>query len=122
MGDTRTHPHPHPHDHSHHLTPEASHGPSGVASVVSDIGGDIGAVAVYVPASLAGFEIEIRRVGRAWDGTHTAVRARPVGSSVVYAGFFGSLPAGRYQLRLKGDSGREVELVVRGGEVAEVTW
>lgn len=101
---------------------ERAHGPSGVASVVSDIGGDIGAAAVYVPEALAGLEIEIRPVGRDWDGTHTAVRQRPRRGSVVYAGFFGSLPAGRYELRLKGDASRQVELVVRGGEVAEVTW
>ena len=118
MGDAP--PHTHTHDHSH--PPEAPHGPSGVASVVSDIGGDIGAAVVYVPETLAGLEIEIRPIGSVWDGTHTAVRERPVGSSVVYAGFFGSLPAGRYELRLKGDERREVKLAVRGGEVAEVTW
>jgi hypothetical protein len=116
MGDT------HVHEHNHIHTREAAYGPSGVASVVSDIGGDIGAAAVYVPETLTGLEIEIRAVGAHWDGTHTAIRGRPIRGSVVYAGFFGSLPAGRYELRLKGDSSREVELVVRGGEVTEVTW
>jgi hypothetical protein len=114
--------HTHTHDHRHPHPAERPHGPSGIASVVSDIGGDIGAAVVYVPETLAGFEIEIRPVGDRWDGLHTAVRERPVRGSVVYAGFFGSLPSGCYELRVKGDPSREVELVVRGGEVAEVTW
>ena len=122
MTGAGTHRHEHDHVHAHDHTAETPHGPSGVASVISDIGGNIGAAAVYVPESLAGLEIEIRPVGCDWDGTHTAVRERPVGGSVVYAGFFGALRAGRYQLRVKGDCSREVELVVRGGEVADVSW
>jgi hypothetical protein len=106
----------HPHDH------EAALGPSASASVMSDIGGDRGAAVLYVPEELAGLEIEIRPVGEPWDGTHTAVRERHVGASVIWAAFFGSLAAGRYEVRVKGDQERDLELRVEGGHVTETTW
>ena len=36
-------------------------------SVLLDIGGEVGAAAVHVPASLAGAELEIRPVGEPWS-------------------------------------------------------
>jgi hypothetical protein len=107
---------------THHHDEEASLGPSGPASVMTDIGGDRGAAVLYVPEDLAGLEIEIREVGQPWDGTHTAVRERHVGSSVIWAAFFGSLAAGRHEVRVKGDDGRRVELRVEAGHVAEAMW
>jgi hypothetical protein len=107
---------------AHVHTVEAQHGPSGPASVMADIGGDIGAAVLYTPETLLGSEIEIRPAGHEWDGTHTAVRERRLRDSVRYAGYFASLGAGRYEVRLRGDTSCQVELVVRGGEVAEVTW
>ena len=53
----------------HHLS-----GPSEKGSVLIDIGNDVGAVVVTTPSSLIGSEIEIRRCGTSWDGTHVAVR------------------------------------------------
>ena len=103
-------------------------GPSGVATVVLDIGGTRGAVIVYTPNSLSGAEIEIRRAGGPWDGTHTAVRRRDLRRTVVYAGVFGSLEAGAYQLRLRGtgvshdQEGPLVDLTVKGSEVSELEW
>lgn len=117
---THTPNHGHAEDHSH--TAEPLHGPTGVASVVSDIGGDVGGAVVYVPATFVGLEIEIKPVGEAWDGTHTEVRERRLRHSVRYAGYFAALRAGRYDLRLRGDASRQLELVVRGGEVVEITW
>jgi hypothetical protein len=67
-----------------------------------DIGSDVGALVVYTSALLAGQEIEIRPQGEAWDGVHTAVRARHLGATVLYAGVFGSLAAGSYDLRIRG--------------------
>jgi hypothetical protein len=110
---------------SHAHQTEAPHGPSGPASVMADVGGDVGAAVLYVPQSLAGLEIEIRPVGSPWDGRHTAVRERHLGDSVSWAAFFGSLAAGRYELRVKGSDVRDsraVELEVSGGHVAEVNW
>jgi hypothetical protein len=76
-------------------------GPSTGACVLLDIGEDNGALVVYGSDLLAGEEIEIRSHGGAWSGVHTAVRARHVGGRVLHAGVFGSLPAGRYDLRIR---------------------
>jgi hypothetical protein len=101
---------------------ETAHGPSEAGSVLADIGGDIGAAVLHVPADLAGREIEIRPAGAEWDGTHTGVRARHVDGNVVWAAFFGSLRAGRYELRVRGDASRTRELDVAGSRVTEVRW
>jgi hypothetical protein len=97
-------------------------GPSGEASVVLDIGGDRGAAVLFTPEALEGVEIEIRPVGQPWDGTHTAVRRRDVRSSTRYAGVFGSLPGGRYELRVRGETAPVVTMSVTGGTVAQVIW
>ena len=107
---------------SHHHAPEAPLGPSPAASVVVDIGGEVGAAVVYVPGALAGHELEIRGVGTEWTGTHTAVRERLVGDAPVWAACFGALGAGRYEVRVRGHGTRAVELAVRGGEVTEADW
>jgi hypothetical protein len=107
---------------SHVHAPEAVLGPSSVASVVAEIGGGIGAAVLYVPASLAEHEIEVRAVGRDWDGTHTGVRERLAGDERVWAAFFGSLVAGRYEVRVRDHATRVVELTVRGAEVTEARW
>jgi hypothetical protein len=97
---------------------------SGPGTVVLDIGGDIGALILYTPEVLLGKEIEIRAAGGAWDGTHTGVRARQVPGGPVTAAVFGSLPAGGYELRLRGqaDPAPSVAVTVRGGRVGEVDW
>lgn len=108
--------------HEHHHDEAAALAPSETASVMTDIGGDRGAAVLYVPEELAGLEIEIRPIGQPWDGTHTAVRERHVGTSVIWAAFFGSLAAGRYDVRVKGDGVRGLELRVDAGHVTEATW
>jgi hypothetical protein len=97
-------------------------GPSSAASVIADIGGDVGAGVLYVPETLAGHEIEIRPTGSEWDGTHTGVRERRIGASAVWAAFFGSLAAGQYELRVRDHGPRAVELEIRGSEVTEARW
>jgi hypothetical protein len=98
-------------------------GPSCEGSVVLDIGAGTGAAIIYAHESLAGSEIEIRRSGIPWDGTHTAVRRRDLREAVCFAGVFGSLPAGEYELRIRGiDHSPVVPLVVHGAAVAEVRW
>ena len=112
---------------AHHEV-ESTPGPSGDGTVVLDIGGDRGAAIIFTPGDLSGEEIEIRPVDRPWDGTHTAVRPRDLRDRVAHAGVFGSLPAGPYQLRIRrGDPGRSrsepvVDLLVVGGEVAQLEW
>lgn len=100
--------------------PEAS----GSGSVVLDIGGEVGAAAIYVPASLAGEEIEIRAIGAAWTGMHVAVRERMLPDRTVWAALFPALRAGGYQIRVKdGDPVGPVGTVaVAGGRVSVQHW
>lgn len=100
--------------------PEAS----GAGSVVLDIGGDVGAAAIYVPASLAGDEIEIRAVGDPWRGTHVAVRERVLPDRTVWAALFPALGQGSYEIRIKdGDpSGPVGSVDVAGGQVTVQHW
>jgi len=107
--------------HGHHQA-EVPLGPSAAASVVADIGGDVGAAVVYVPVALAGHELEVRAVGTDWTGAHTGIRERRLGAAPVWAAFFGSLAAGRYEVRVRGHASRALELAVRGGEVVEARW
>jgi len=87
---------------------------------VLDIGGDVGAAIVHAPAALAGCEIEIRRRGAPWDGTHVAVRARHVPHGEMYAALFPALGHGSYEVRLRGDTkGPVSSLAVEGGRVVE---
>ena len=115
----------HDEDHAHHggdgPGAEGPLGPSGEASVVLDIGAHAGALVLYTSEDLAGAEIEIRPGEGPWLGTHTAVRARHVGSRVLHAGVFGSLAPGPYDLRLKGGGPGSFDLTVEvvAGAVTE---
>ena len=95
-------------------------GTSEMGSVVLDIGGARGAAIVHAPASLDGFEIEIRRRGTAWDGTHVAVRPRRVPDGVVYAALFAELEQGDYEVRVRGGTpdGAGATLAIEGGRVS----
>jgi hypothetical protein len=106
------------HDHAH----EHAHGPTGPATVMADVGGDVGAAVVYTPEALVGCELEIRAVGRAWDGTHTGVRERQAGATTSWAGFFGRLPAGRYEVRVRDGASRSIAFDVVGATVTETSW
>jgi hypothetical protein len=92
-----------------------------------DIGDDTGALVVYTSSPLLGHEIEVRTHTGIWAGVHTAVRARHVGDTVLYAGVFGSLPAGRYDLRVRQgpepahQAAREQTVTVNPGAVVETT-
>jgi hypothetical protein len=87
--------------------------------VLVDIGGDVGAAIVSTPESLVGSEIEIRRCGADWDGTHVAVRERHVSGGVVHAALFSGLGHGRYEVRIRGDAdGPTAALSVDGGRVS----
>jgi hypothetical protein len=97
--------------------------PSGEGTVVLDIGGDTGAVVIHSPAALDGAELEIRRVGSCWDGTHTAVRRRELRHGACFAAVFGAVAGGDYELRVRGGgTGPQLELLVVGGAISEATW
>jgi hypothetical protein len=95
----------------------AEEGPAG--AVVLDIGGHIGAAVIYVPAGHEGEEMEIRQPPDDWDGSHTGVRRRRLAGRSACAAVFESLPAGRYEVRLRGET---LGLDVQGGRVSEAHW
>jgi hypothetical protein len=78
---------------------------------------------VHTPAALDGMEIEIRPEEGPWTGWHTGVRRRELPAGPCFAAVFGSLPAGRYELRVRGsDTGAVVRLAVAGGCITEDRW
>ena len=128
---------------------EAHNAFAGQGSVLLDIGGDIGALVVTMPATMVDVEIEIRPVGAAdaptgghthsHDGHHShhhhddhghghkhhphvAVVGRPTAEGVAYTCVFPELLEGSYELYEK--LGGPVKLVttVTGGAVQEETW
>jgi hypothetical protein len=99
---------------------------AGQGAVLLDIGGDVGAVVVTMPADMLGTEVELRPVGRAASGhshhPHVAVVNRPVGDALIPSLVFPEVVAGRYELHEKGNPAVRQTLDVRGGEVTTVTW
>jgi hypothetical protein len=103
--------------------PSAEHWGPSRGPVVLDIGGEVGAAIVTADSSLDGAELEIRCPPGRWEGRHVAVRARPVPGRPVSAAVFAGLHCGYYEVRVKGAvEGPVVPVVVRGGQVATVTW
>jgi hypothetical protein len=98
--------------------------PSPAGSVILEIGGDIGAAVVITTAKMVGAEIEIRREGGQWTGSHVAVLERRVEGGPIFAAVFPSLPAGAYQLRIrtKHEAGLVHRIVVHGGHVLTTNW
>ena len=117
------HEHHHNHDHTH--GPDAGHthtlDPSGEATVVLDIGGDIGALVLHTPHELAGMEIDIFRVGEERPAMHTAVRARHLPGGHIHAAVYPTVPAGDYEVRGL-DALPALAVTIRGGCVTETTW
>ena len=112
---------------------------AGQGSVLLDIGGDVGAVVLHLPASWEGAEVAYRRAGEPEPhehghdhhhdhghshGTHhphrphVAVVGRPTGGRVAYSAVFPELVAGRYVLSLP--DGSEIDVDVEGGVVTEL--
>lgn len=102
---------------------------AGQGPVVLDIGGDIGALILTMPAALAGEEVEARPVaGAAFDHyapgdhlPHVAVLPRS-GSPVRHVAVFAELRAGEYELHLRPDEPVQLTAEVRGGEVSTAAW
>jgi len=104
--------------------PPSEQPPDAAGSVIVDIGGDVGAAVIYTSCELAGAEIEIRAAGTEWDGSHTGVWERQGPGIAATAAVFGSLRAGRYELRIKDAVGTEhpAPVVIEGAQVTQVTW
>jgi hypothetical protein len=97
---------------------------AGTGAVVLDIGGNVGALIVTMPAEMAGVEVEICPAGSRPAGhvPHVAVVARPTPDGPVYSLVYPELEEGSYSLNERHRD--EVALTVRviGGEVAQATW
>jgi hypothetical protein len=107
--------HSHPHSHSHSLDR------SGEATVVLDIGGNIGALVLHTPDELAGREIDIFRAGEERPAMHSAVRARELPGGSVHAAVYPVVPEGEYVIPAVGTL-PSLPVTIRGGDVTEVSW
>ena len=119
---------------------------AGQGPVVLDIGGDIGALVIAMPAGLTGSEIEARPVaGLALtnphdhqDGhshgaghghshghgslVHVGVLERSCDGAVHHTAVFGELPDGSYELYVRPDGPVQLTATVRGGTVTSERW
>lgn len=111
---------------------------AGQGAVLLDIGGDIGALVVTMPATMDGIEVEIRPTGSS-DSTphvhrgeehthdhhhlpHVAVVARPVGGQTVHSLVFAELLAGDYELYERPHGPVQLTATVTGGQVCQLSW
>lgn len=121
---------------------------AGQGAVLLDVGDDVGALVVTMPASMEGAEVEIRPFapghrhgedqGHDSPGgghanhhqhssagghhPHVAVVNRPVRDRHVPSLVFPELVEGRYELCDKGSQDVRLTVDVRGGEVTTATW
>jgi len=120
--------------------PEVENAWAGQGAVLLDIGGDVGALVVAMPATTVGLEVEIRPLdgqhvrahahGHQHDHDHThahlahvAVVNRPVADGQVPSLVFGELEQGRYELFEKGRPDVvALRASVVGGEVTTAAW
>ena len=98
---------------------------AGQGPVMVDVDAHTGALVLVALPQMAGAEIEISPAGP--DGApgprqHVAVLARRVGTEVVHAAVYPSLPAGRWQLWSPQDGGPVLAVDVPGGRVVEARW
>ena len=125
-------------------SPQVENPFAGQGSVLLDIGDDVGALVVTMPAGMVGVEVEIRPVGAAMravghghshdhDHTHdhdhagghhphVAVVPRPVKDGVVPSLVFPELVEGRYELYVKETDDVELTVAITGGEVTSTEW
>jgi hypothetical protein len=108
---------------------------SGQGPVLLDIGGDVGAVVVSMPASTEGLEVGIRPAGATPDPPghhgdhhthgappHVAVVARPTGAGLSYALVYPAVLEGEHELFPLPDGPVVMTVTVSGGTVTQATW
>ena len=89
--------------------------------VVLDIGDGVGALLLYTPDAYRGREIEVSPTGDDAERTHTAVLERRVAGRTFCAAVYPALAAGEW--RIWGDDpGRQVRVLIEGGDIAVVDW
>ncbi len=116
---------------------------AGQGSVLLDIGGDVGALVVTMPADMVDVEVEIRPVGsqqhphghghhhdqhhdhdhdHGGHHPHVAVVARPIPGGAVPSLVFPELVEGSYELYVKTTDDVRLTVSVAGGEVSTADW
>jgi hypothetical protein len=93
-GHTHTHPHPHPHS----AVREAPGAPAAGANPMLDIGGDVGAMVVYLDGPTASGELEACPAGRPAERFHTGVHLREIGGGSVAVAVYPQVVQGTYQI------------------------
>jgi hypothetical protein len=88
-------------------------------SPLLDIGGDVGALVVYLAGDTPSGELEACPAGRPEERFHTGVHAVASPAGSVPVAVFPAVRAGAYDL-LGPDDGRLATVVVGGGQVSEV--
>jgi hypothetical protein len=126
---THTDEHAHGHGHSHDHGSHGSHDPTGGAvesydhvhggMPVLDIGGDIGALVVTMPAESVGQELFLRSESAPALHVHTGVWRRDVGPRVIAAAVFLELVEGAYWI-LDDSAGDVSRVEIIGGKLTEV--
>jgi len=96
------------------------HSLAGLGPVLLDIGDDVGALLVHLPAAMVGAEIEVARAGAAPQ--HVAVIARRAGDRVAPTAVFPALAEGTYRLHRKPDGPERMQATVVGGRITEAHW
>jgi hypothetical protein len=97
-------------------------GPSSAGSVVLNVGPGVGALVLNTPAGLDGDEIEISPDGDpAARRTHSQVRERRAGGSVLYAAVYPGLAAGHYTI-WRDASTPAGSVTIDGGAVNSYDW
>lgn len=107
---------------------------AGQGSVLLDIGGDVGALVVTMPAELEGIEVEIRPHGHGTTAhrsapddvhrhhPHVAVVNRPVVGGSSPSLVFPELVEGHYELCTVGTDDIVLTVEIHGAEVTTATW
>jgi hypothetical protein len=95
--------------------------PTRDATVVADIGGDVGALVLYTAPEMCGVEIDIEPVGHPERRSHVAVRERQLASGSVFAAFYPALTAGEHTLMVPAPDGPRT-VTIAGGAVTEIAW
>jgi ABC-type Zn2+ transport system substrate-binding protein/surface adhesin len=122
---------------------------AGQGPVLLDIGGDIGALIVTMPAEMNGVEVAIRPKGQHHQPDthvhypthdhhehdqahshdhdhghqpHVAVVPRPTNGVLVHSLVFPELEQGTYELYLRPAGPVELAVTITGGHVSEATW
>lgn len=97
-------------------------GPSSAGSVVLEVGADIGALVLHTPAALDRREIEISPYGvEVAHRTHSQVRERRVGGSVLHAAVYPGLTAGDYTIWRDATTSAGM-VTIHGGQVTDWQW